>query len=572
MTKYDITYSSTKVGRGTITVNGYFLHSKYDPIKEAIRFIDKEINEQFLTIIFGLGKGYIVDILSERQYSSNKIIIIEPITELESIGDTKDFTVIKSNDMKAIREIIEQRLTHFSKEIQVVNLPNYDKICTVEYKELLKTVKEIQMLNVVNENTVRRQSEFWQENQIKNTLYAYCNHSLDELEGKYNIPVVVASGGPSLIKQLPLLRKIRSNIVLIASGSTVITLQKEGFIPDYIASIDGNKGNYERHFLDNEFGSTQLIYSFSNHFEIQKHFPNASYAFVDINQSDLVNQLNKRYDFKEIPQLEGGGSVANYALSIARYISTGPIALIGQDLAYTNNQTHANHNLSAIKVTDELIKKRGAFKVDGYFDEEVLTDYSLFSMKKRFEEIIQTIKQPETIFNCTEGGVKIAGMKQISFEEFSVKFVESSIKKEIVMPAYKKRNIAKLIDIYLNELKKYNEIIVDAKSAMRLLDKVKEQGAFSQKILKELDKIDANIKIRKEKILMDSILSPLIMDVMLKYQEKSNETKEEKFKRAFAQNEELYSRLYIATEQSKKFIKEVLEEAREMRGYSERAN
>lgn len=561
MTKYNITYTSTKVGRGTIEVNGYLLHSKYDPLKEAIRFVDKEINEQYLTVIFGLGKGYILDVLNDQKYNSRKIVIVEPIAEIEPIVDSKGYTIVKSSDIKVLKEVIEQSLTHFSREVRVICLPNYDKICPEEYKKLLKMVKDIQWLNIVNENTVRGQSQYWQENQIKNTLYAYCGSNIKELKAVYKIPVVVASGGPSLIKQLPLLKEIRSKVILIAAGSTLITLQKEGVTPDYIASIDGNKGNFERHFKNNDIGKAQLIYSFSNYFEIQKYFSNASFAFTDLNQLDLVNQLNERYGL-DMQQLEGGGSVANYALSIARYISTGPIAMIGQDLAYTNNQTHAKHNISAEEVTDELIKTRGAFKIEGYLGDEVLTDYSLFSMKKRFEEIIQTIQDSGTIFNCTEGGVKINGINQITFTEFCSRFISSPIEKKLIIPTPKNRDLDNLINIYIKEIKNYNDILIDLKLAVRLLNDVKNQKRFSNKILKELDKIDKNIKKRKENVLMNSILDPIIMDVMLKYESRHNETDKEKYERVLAQNEELYSRLLVVTEQSKSFVEEILDETR----------
>jgi hypothetical protein len=562
MTKFDITYLPTKVGEGTIEVNGYLLHSKYDPLKEAQRIVEKEIIEERAVVIFGLGKGYILNELKKKKYNTKNLIIVEPITEVKDVVDSQGFTIIKSTNEKEIKEAVQELLNYFNREVQVISLPNYDKVCVEEYKQLLQIVKENQLLNVVNDNALRGQSHLWQENEIKNTLYAYCGNTLGELEKAYEIPVIIASGGPSLIKQLPLLKEVRSKVILIAAGSTIITLQNEGVIPDYIASIDGNIGNFERHFMDNNFEKAQLIYSFSNYYKIQRNFSNPSYGFVDSNLMELTEQLNDRYGFKSLPQIEGGGSVANYALSIARYISTGPIALIGQDLAFTDNQTHAKHNIGALEVTKGFLEARGAIKIEGYYGDEVFADYSLISMKKSFERIIQTIENAETIFNCTEGGAKIVGMNQLSFTDFCNKYISVSTKKEIIMPLERQHDLNFLVNVYLKEIKRYKDMLIDIKTALRYLNNVKKQGYFSQETLGKLDKIDKNIKVNLNSLLMKTIAAPLIMDIMLKYQGKNNETEKEKFERVFSQNEELYTRLLYITEQSKNFTEEVLREAR----------
>lgn len=43
---------------------------------------------------------------------------------------------------------------------------------------------------------------------------------------------------------------------------------------------------------------------------------------------------------REEPLLRTGGSVSTTLFSLARLLGLGPITLIGQDLAYTDNQTH----------------------------------------------------------------------------------------------------------------------------------------------------------------------------------------------------------------------------------------
>lgn len=560
MNNLNIQHMPSKKGEGTIEVNGYLLHSKYDPIKEAERFVEKEIDGEIVTVIFGLGKGYILNVLKEKEFNPEKIIIIEPIKELQPVPQ-RNFTVLKGEPTKIIKEEIEKKLTYYNSEVKVVSLPNYDRLFIEEYKELLQTVKDVQWLNVVNDNTVRGQSHLWQENEIKNTLNAYYGNSLNVLRKAYKSPVIVASGGPSLSKQLSMLKKVNSKAIIIAAGSTLITLQKEGITPDYIASIDGNKGNFERHFKDNDIGDSQLIYSFSNYYEIQKNFPNSTYGFVDNLESTLHRHLCENYNI-DLPRLEGGGSVANFALSIARFITTGPIALIGQDLAYTDNQTHAKHNKGAMVVTSEFLTSRGAVEIEGYYGDKVVTDYSLISMKERFEAIMENIEQPNLIYNCTEGGVKIRGMQQMTFIDFCKNYVIDEASKKILVNEKPNCILNKLMEQYKKELRVYTSFIVELKKGIKALEITKKQNYFNHSTLNTMEKIEKKFKLGIEQVLMGSIINPIIMDVMLKYEEKQKESEKERFLRVHSQNETLYNRLLEATQLSKNFTEEALTELR----------
>ncbi|UZN00109.1 hypothetical protein OL548_09750 [Lysinibacillus sp. MHQ-1] len=96
---------------------------------------------------------------------------------------------------------------------------------------------------------------------------------------------------------------------------------------------------------------------------------------------------------KDLPMLSTGGTVAITALEIASKISTGPIAIIGQDLAYTNNKSHAENNNHYSELTDEFFKKDMAFEVEGYYGEPVKTNHQFNSMRKKYREIKYNVAQ-----------------------------------------------------------------------------------------------------------------------------------------------------------------------------------
>lgn len=557
-----INYLETKDKNITIEVNGYLLHSKYNPVKEAEKFVEKELNQQLVNIIFGFGKGYLSDAIQKLDVSKEKILFIEPIQEFE-VFNQEQFEVLYGFDIEKIQLTIESKLKFFSRKIKVICAPNYDKLFSNQYLDLLQKVKEIQNLNIVYNNTVQGLSDVWQENTIHNNLYINKAYSLNKLKKYYDCPIVIASGGPSLIQQLPLLQKVRDNVILIAAGSTINTLLKYQIEPDYVISIDGSEANYTNHFKHLDLERTQLFFSSTSHYKIQKHYKNVQFAFLDTREEKLHKYLSEIYDL-ELPQILGGGSVANFSLSIGRFLTTGPIALIGQDLAYTNGQTHAEGNKNFKQANADFLKRQDAFEIEGYYEDKVLTDFSLFSMKESFEEIMQQIEGKETIFNCTEGGLKIKLMNQISFSKFCEKYVDSNEK--VIMYKNKTFNpdYAKVAVNFRREMGVYKSIIVEIKLALQALKRNTLKTEFSPSILKTLDSVDEKIAKLMKKAVMERINDPITIDVMTKYEAPISETDEERYIRVYNQNLELYERLLAAAEQTIQYTKDVLTEIEQL--------
>ncbi len=549
-----INYIVSKCGIQTVEVNGYLLHSKYDPIKEAERIVEKEYKENFVHILFGNGLGYIADVLKAKLKDKDEIVIVEPFKELLSNKNDEIFYVEQQED---INYKIKALLHDNRRDIKVICSPNYDKLAPEAYKELLKIIKDIQSLNIVEENTLRLGSENWQENYIKNLLYASQDSSLSELYKAYNYPVIIASGGPSLTKQLPLLKKIRNRVILIASGSTINSLLKENIDPDYIVTIDGSEANYE-HFKAIASTKASLLYSLSSNHKIQHEYTGERYAFLPLVNNQVEKRIKEELSLS-LPHIAGGGTVSTFAFTIATYITTGPIALIGQDLAYTENLTHANNNKHQKSVDDSFYKIRSAFQVEGYFDDLVMTDYAFYSMKNSFEELHQTIKHSASIFNCTEGGVKLNGFQQLSFKNFIETYVKANeIFKVTSEYSSSKDKLNGLMKMLNDEIKKYEQLESLWSEAVIALKVDKNKLIFSKTTLKKLDKIDGKSKEILNKVLMNDIIKPITMDIMRSFKEKEKETQKEKFERSYNQNMLLYTQLLEVTKKSKQFTSEAV--------------
>ncbi|WP_285397561.1 6-hydroxymethylpterin diphosphokinase MptE-like protein [Lysinibacillus sp. fls2-241-R2A-57] len=564
MVKHIIEYLSSKNNLKTVVVDGLLLHSKYDPIKEADRIVEKEFEPNFAYVLFGFGLGYIKDALLKRIDDPSKLIIIDPIFSLLD-QDDKSHHVIEKIDEKEIETYIANQLPQLSKKVKVVCSPNYEKLFQNEYKMVLQIIKNVQMLNLVTENTVRYFADSWQENSIHNLANVYTGISLEALNKYYTCPVIVAAGGPSLTKQLPLLKEIEKNVILIAAGSTVNSLLKNEIEPDYIVTVDGSLANYN-HFKDIGKIKSKLIFAITSNYKIQYECKNEKYAFVDANNVEYREQIKKLFDV-DLPLILGGGSVANFCYSIASYITTGPIAMIGQDLAYTDNKSHDESNKHFIEINDTVKQERRTFELEGYYGDKVLTDYSFLSMKKGFEMLHYHNNNDNEIYNCTEGGVKIEGIEQLPFRTFVERFVDSSNIINMNSEVKSRKVDYKLFYSIMNKnIKIYDDVIKEIKNAIIFLKTNNSTIYFDKKVLRGLEKIDAKLKRAFIELSIEYITGPITIDVLRNYEKVPNEKPEESYKRVFNQNLELYTRLLEVIEKSKRYTLEATKEAENIFG------
>ncbi|WP_082355251.1 motility associated factor glycosyltransferase family protein [Bacillus sp. FJAT-22090] len=559
--KFEIEKVSTKTGGYTLKVNGFFLHSKYNPEKEAIHIAELQFKKDHIHILFGNGLGYISEKLMEKINEKSKLLVVDPLVDkLTDFEIRNNGVLIKQLTNENFGTYLGAKLNNYNRNVTIICSPNYDRLFPHEYKELLKIVTNQLNLNIVNENTMRYFAETWQSNYVNNLLSAKMDYSINILEKKFNCPVVIASGGPSLTKQIPLLKENIDKIILIAAGSTINTLLSHEIEPDYVISIDGGEKNYE-HFQQLNLNKSHLIYSMTNHHKIRRVFHSGCLFFLSNEFVNSKNIIEYTLD-KKIPIISGGGSVANYAFSIASYISTGPIALIGQDLAYTSNKTHAVNNRNYKEIDEQYKEERGMFYTKGYNNEDVLTDYAFLSMKDTFERLVNIVKHENAIYNCTEGGVNLEGYKHEPFNSFCNKYALSRIQKDISI-AEEIVDYTDFIEKIKEEVLNYNKIINNLNMGLRALANNKSNISFTNNTLGKLKMVDSEIEKLFFKVSMSTIIEPISIDILKNYPVKEKETAKETFDRIYNQNKELYSRLLDAAKISKEYTVNLIEKINE---------
>lgn len=564
---------TTKDSHPIFEINGYLTNSKYNPIGEAKKIIEKKYKKHFFHILIGVGAGYAAEELFRKMDAKESMLIVEPnvelllklteVRKLEQMLSDDRVSVISGIQFESLEEFLGAIVYKYNNRIEVIISPNYETIYPSYSKSILEKIKEILMIQVVNKNTMKNFVEMWQENFIENLFDGIASIPFSRLTKSLSCPIIIVSGGPSLIKQLPLIKEKRKNMFLLCAGSTINTLLKNEIVPDAIVSVDGGFENY-KHFENLGKINVPLFFTPKIHKDILKQYKGKKIVFSDKAETQY-NELLNNYVENEVGEVYGGPSVANYCLDIAVQLTTGPICLIGQDLAYTNNLSHAQGNLNSSLIDDEKREERRMFNVMGYYGEEVLTDYPFLSMKKAFEDYLCKLMDHRRIFNCTEGGALIKCIDNLSFSSFINKYCTQPVpdnwellldKKSVIKS---KQEWERFYQLILKEKNKSNEVMRLCKRSIDNLSLISsERPIFNNSLIKKLNNADGKLK----KLLENEFLFYLFGDVSFNinnyYLEQDNETKEEFEKRIYLKSYALYEGIYMGARESIQWLDSLL--------------
>lgn len=547
---------ATKANNGaTVKCNNYLLHSMYNPESEALKFADKHYQAGYLHVLYGVGLGYIALELQKKMSDNDFLLILEPEQEIidevlkseqfKKTLDLENVQMIHSQDREYVKNQLLTLFRKYKGKYALITSLNYDKAFPENYTIVTELFKELMVTEIINLNTENLFAQDWQVNLIHNLYTGFEATPLNKLKHISSCPVVIASGGPSLMKQIALLKQHRDKFLLVCAGTTISTLLRERIIPDLVVSVDGSLDNY-KHFKGLQVDAP-LAFSFPVYEKIPKEYNGEKLIFqipIHPSYNELIAEI---YGF-EMATIEQGPSVANICLKLAQYISNGPVCLIGQDLAYTNNQSHAEGNANNKQVDEDFVKARKMLYIQGYYGEQILTDYPFLSMKRWFERYVKSLANAEHIFNCTEGGAKIEGMNQMPFAQY----IDVYCKKGEEIPQIKeimkenKRNYEEWMNFYRVIVKISKNLKSAQKIASEAFTELFTKKDFTPKLLKKLDQYDKNIAECMKDNFLYLKLTPLVNSIT--YGLNNIEQKTEKEKRRILYDKSLH--MYRQIDQS----------------------
>ncbi|MGR3218344.1 MAG: 6-hydroxymethylpterin diphosphokinase MptE-like protein [Candidatus Anammoxibacter sp.] len=282
------------------------------------------------------------------------------------------------------------------------------------YERFYKRLREEKRLVDSCAATLINLSKEFVNTYLSNIPSLLLNPSVNKLKDIFkDRPAIVVSAGPSIDKNLHLLRKAKGKAVIIAIDAVVPTLLPCGIIPDIIVGIDPVECNMVM-FKDNPLLRNVPFVCLGQYTsEVVRLYPGP--LFVSNVENNIVyNWLKDLLEDKGAIKCFGG-SVAHFAFAVAEFMGSGVIALVGQDLSYSE-YVHSKGFTGVMNAGP--VDHANSVQIQNIFGEKVFTKADLLAFKISFENEIKKFKGK--VINATENGLLIDGaisMRLIDFIE-----------------------------------------------------------------------------------------------------------------------------------------------------------
>lgn len=400
----------------------YRLNSNYRPLEEAKRW-GKQFELDGINIVvqmFGLGNGYFLRELCDKLKKGDHIIVVEPSYQLfrhvlanydmrDILSDIRISIVIPILS-KSMFEVLLSQYVHwmnFKSQLRCIH-PQYDKCFTEEYKEYRIRLDENDFRTLVNRNTEAYFGIDIVKNAIDNYRYLPESNYLLELKGKFpkDVPVIIVSAGPSLDLNIEELKQAKGKAIILATDTALRYLHKHGIVADFAVTVDPKKPpNYFDH---TEFEFMPMFCGLNSNRDVLCKHKGRKIWFGN---NDFIEGLYQSLGH-QISGLGIGGSVATAAFSICKSFEFKTIILIGQDLAYKGNVTHAEGDICNIQSEED-----GICYVEGIDGTQVKSRHDWFIYLKWFENSIDDTMNIGRVIDATEGGALIHGTEIMTLKE-----------------------------------------------------------------------------------------------------------------------------------------------------------
>lgn len=441
---------------------------------------------------FGFGDGSkIKNLLKNPKHS---IVVIEPEAEILFIAlHCEDFS----------QEISSKRLTIFfpedlnfpylveflNQDIRVYYARSYNLHFASSYYEsnYLQTIIETNTLIIrafefiiTNSGNDIKDALMGVEHHIYNIPRLVAGTQFEKFKKQKNADtVIMVSTGPSLTKQLPLLKSIQDHATIICADSALRILYANDITPDICVSLE--RIPYV----------AELFRDLPKEYKQKTIFIRASLEHKDVFETlegcqDILvmrpYKYNLMFGLEPYGILCSGTSVANMAHELCAFMGYKTCIIIGQDLAYGKGGiTHSKGHILGEK--DSSINAEEKIEIPAYGGKGTVYTNNTWQLFRN--GLIQTINATSSYMltiNATQGGARIDGATEMSFKKAINKYIDKKLIKYPIVPQPTPIKEAKK---YFNASQKNIKIIV--KEGRRIQKALEKTFLHLAKVVKKLE-------------------------------------------------------------------------------------
>jgi hypothetical protein len=516
-----------------------YIHSRYDPDREARRWVEgvleqaKQQSQQdkdqgwvpMCYIVDGFGLGYHVAALFEQLTGDAFIVVSEPnICLLRTALEHFDYSEMLGSDRlifitRGDREEIFRKLEGRGTAVMmgvVFTHPVY-RIEGEFHRRVHSLISEFTCYMRSSLITLLGNSVMTCKNILHNLPAYVCTPSIDMIRNRFHgCPAVVVSAGPSLRRNIGLLKSIRDRVMVIAVQTTLKPLLAAGITPDFVTSLDYHKAS--KRFFDGleDLSAIHLVAEPKANWEVIDYYaPRGPMTILGNDFASIVLE-GAEYPHGLLP---AGTTVAHLAFYLAQFIGADPIILIGQDLAFTNNVYYSPGNALHALWKPELNRfftiemkewerisrmRRTLRKTPDQDGGMIYTDEQMFTYLQQFEK--DFARCSARVIDATEGGAKKASCEVMGLAEAAEKYCGTKIDPEKF--AYRRQvkwlapdlleKALERVRHRIEDVEKLKEIVVETIDVVReMLDLVDDQPSLNRKMVR-LDELRTMVKQRVE--------------------------------------------------------------------------
>ncbi|EOJ1722909.1 motility associated factor glycosyltransferase family protein [Campylobacter jejuni] len=359
---------------------------------------------------------------------------------------------------------------------------------------------------------------------FKNSIVSHGNDPLDALQGieqfVYNLPqmithpsykellskrkgisdtAIIVSTGPSLTKQLPLLKKYASKATIFCADSSYPILAKHGIKPDYVCMLERDEIVAECFNNDFKDFDKDII------FLVASLVHKKTISYLEKNQRKYIliikGQPFARYlELDDYGYINGGMSVSHMAYELAENLGNKNIILIGQDLAYAKDgQTHSQGFIHANLHNGDYERDLDKFSTTAYGGNGKVQSSEIWTLFRQIFENFIAFSKSKT-YNCTEGGARIESAIEKPFKELCEDLLENKKDKKFkkLQVLNTKEQVKLGLKIY-QKIKKNMNLSLNFKKECKKVQKQIHNLTHGKNKL-SLEQINQNIDKIKEKL------------------------------------------------------------------------
>lgn len=422
--------------------NYILYNSFYNPYKEAKEItahLDYKTNRS-LIIAVGVGMGYhlkeILKNLNEKSVilavEKSKVIfknLLYHVDFTKAISDKKIYFAVgdyeQDNMVQQLRALLSSLfLNIFFTQPQTLPVLDVDYIRYC--KEVFKQLADFKSNDIFCLGNDLDDTVMGIENRIRNLPHVINNPGLRQLVERYGDaykgkPAIVIASGPSLDKNIHLLKRAQGKALLLACDGSMESLKKHDIVPDVVSSIERIMLTYEAFYKDKEMPQdTVLAAPPVVRPEIFETFKTKTLSlFKNENISSTFNDMV--YDKGRV---WSGLCVAHQLCGLAYILGADPIILVGQDLAYS---TEGVSHTSEAAVKEKVDLSQVQLFVKDIYGNDIPTTFVWKQFLEAYQYFIQTYEG--TCIDATEGGAYIKGTEIMALEEAIEKYCTQEIPK-----------------------------------------------------------------------------------------------------------------------------------------------